>query len=122
MDVEKLIDEAFKIDRGIRYVGIVDSQYNILGSKMRQNVVSFSSSETERNFISIIPPILVDAVEKLEPHLGKMDGVSIRYEKALLAFYRVRDLVLVLSFGPEVVTPFLSRIGSEIRKLANAER
>ena len=104
MDVEKLIDEAFKIDRGIRYVVIVDSQYNILGSKMRQNVVSFSSAETERNFISIIPPILVDAVEKLEPHLGKMDAVSIRYEKALLAFYRVGDLVLVLSFGPEVVT------------------
>jgi hypothetical protein len=66
-----------------------------------------------------MPPIIVDAVEKLEPHLGSMESVSIRYEKALLLFQRVKELVLVMSFGPEVVTPFLSRISSETRKLAD---
>ena len=122
MDAEKFADEVFKIDVGIRYVGIVDAQYRVLVSKMRAGIGSLTSAKTERDFVSIMPPIIVDAVEKLESHLGSMESVSIRYEKALLLFQRVKELVLVMSFGPEVVTPFLSRISSETRKLADKAR
>ena len=119
MDIERFAEDLFRIDVGIRYVGIVDAQYHVLVSKMRAGVGSLTSAQTERDFVSIMPPIIVDAVEKLETHLGHMDSVSIRYEKALLLFQRINDLVLVFSFGPEVVTPFLSRITSESRRLAS---
>jgi hypothetical protein len=122
MDVERFADEVFKIDVGIRYVGIVDAQYRVLVSKMRAGIGSLTSARAERDFVSIMPPIIVDAVEKLEPHLGTVESVSIRYEKALLLFQRVNELVLVMSFGPEVVTPFLSRISSETKKLADKAR
>jgi hypothetical protein len=122
MDVERFADEVSKIDVGIRYVGIVDAQYRVLVSKMRAGIGSLTSARAERDFVSIMPPIIVDAVEKLEPHLGTVESVSIRYEKALLLFQRVNELVLVMSFGPEVVTPFLSRISSETKKLADKAR
>jgi hypothetical protein len=68
MDAEKFADEVFKIDVGIRYVEIVDAQYRVLVSMMRTGIGSLTSAKTERDFVSIMPPIIVDAVEKLEPH------------------------------------------------------
>jgi hypothetical protein len=64
-----------------------------------------------------MPPIIVDAVEKLKPILGEMQGVSVRYEKALLNFYRAGDLVVVISFGPEVLTLFLTKITKEFEEM-----
>ena len=53
MDVERFADEVFKIDVGIRYVGIVDAQYRVLVSKMRADIGSLTSARTDRDFVSI---------------------------------------------------------------------
>jgi hypothetical protein len=39
---------------------------HVLASKQRKGVDFYTSEEVERNFVSIIPPIIVDAVEELE--------------------------------------------------------
>ena len=88
MDPERFTEEAFKKDSRIRYVGIIDNQFHIIVSKMRESVQSVTSEEQERNFIQLMPPIIVDSVEKLQPLLGKLDNVTVRYEKMLLVFFR----------------------------------
>ena len=118
-DIVNLADEILGINVGIRYVGIVDANYRVLASRMRAGLETLTTEQADRDYISIMPPIIVDAVEKLENSLGRMDAVMVRFEKGLLAFYRVKDMVIVLSFGPGVVTPFLSEIGAKIRKVAN---
>ena len=70
LDVEKFAQEAFRRDDKLRYVGIVDNQFHILLSKMREGVSSVSAAEDDRNFIQLMPPILVDAAEKLQRILG----------------------------------------------------
>jgi len=66
-----------------------------------------------------MPPIIVDAVEKLQPLLGKMDNVTIRYEKLLLVFFRMEGVVVVLSFNANVTTGFISSLSESMRKLGS---
>ena len=80
-DPEKFVEEAFKKDSRIRYVGIIDDQFHIVLSKMREGVQSITTEEQERNFVQLMPPIIVDAVEKLQPLLGKLDNVTFDIRK-----------------------------------------
>ena len=117
MDVKKFAQEAFRRDERIRYVGIVDSQYHVLLSVMREGVASVSDEEDDRRFIQIMPPILVDAAEKLQVLLGALESVTIRYEKVLIVFFRIKNLIIILSYDPKVTTPFVSAVSDLIRML-----
>ena len=119
MDPEKFVEEAFKKDSRIRYVGIVDNQFHIVLSRMREGVQSVTTEEEERNFVQIMPPIIVDAVEKLEPLLGKLDNVTVRYEKVLLVFFHIQNFTVVFSFNPDVSTPFISSLSETMRTISS---
>jgi hypothetical protein len=119
VDVEKFLEEAFKKDSRIRYVGIVDRQFHVLASRMREGVQSLTPSESDRNFVQLMPPIIVDAVEKLSPMLGLVDSVIIRYAKVVLVFFAEGNYVIVLSFGPEVPRPFMRALKEWVQPLAS---
>ena len=118
MDVKKFAQETFKIDPKIRYVGIVDNEFHVLLSEMREGVPSVTTDEQERNFVQIMPPIIVDAVEKMQPILGKLDRVTVRYEKVTLMFFRLEEFVVVLSFEPKSNATFSASISESMRKIA----
>jgi len=118
MNTEEFAKELFELDTTIRYVAIVDDEYQILISKQREGIQSPTTDETERNFFSIFPRIVVDTVEKLAPFLGPMNGMTVHYEKALLVFYHFKALTVVISFQPEVGTPFYNRITAAFKRLA----
>lgn len=119
MNVEMFAEEAFKKDSRIRYVGIVDRQFHVLVSKMRPGVASVTPDESDRNFVQIIPPIIVDAVEKFSPLLGVVESVTVRYEKVFLVFFAKGDYVIVLSFNPDVQRPFMSTLTEWVQSLAS---
>jgi hypothetical protein len=118
LNPEVFAKELFELDSTIRYVAVVDNEYKILISKQREGVRSPTSDEMERNFFSIFPRIVVDTVEKLAPFLSSMNGMTVHYEKALLVFYHYKDLTVVISFQPEVGTPFYNRITAAFKRLA----
>ena len=119
MDVEKFAAATFKSDTRIRFVGIVDNQFHILFASMREGVESVTQGDEDRNFIQLMPPIIVDAVEKMQPVLGKLDNITVRYEKVVLVFFRMEGLVIVVSFNPDVSTPFFSSLSEKMRVLAS---
>ena len=84
---------------------------------MREGVTSLTSDEQERNFTQIMPSIIVDAVEKLQPLLGKLDNVTVRFENVLLVFFRMHGYVVVFSFNPKVSTPFISSLSKTMKML-----
>jgi len=118
MDTEAFVQGMFKVDSSIRYIAIVNNEYRILASKHREGVTSLTPEETDRNFISIIPQIIVEAVEKLSPFLGPVGGITAHYQKALLIFYRFEDLLVIISFQPEQETPFYNRITQAFSRLS----
>ena len=116
MNVEKYDEEAFGKDKRIRYVGVVDSEFHVLFSKMREGVQSLTTEEQERNFVQLMPSIIVDTVEKTQRLLGKFDTVTVRYEKVLLGFLRMKNPVVTLSFDPNVTTPTINSLSESMRK------
>jgi len=82
-----------------------------------RGIDSIAPEQVERNFISIIAPIIVDAVRKLEPSCRTTRTISIRYDKPLLIFYQTEEYVIVLSFDPEAKTPFLDKIASDLGRI-----
>ncbi len=117
MDVDKFALDAFSRDSKIRYVGIVDNEHHVLLSKMREGVESVFTSEDRHNYVQIMPLIIIDAAEKLQRVLGNLESVTIRYEKLLFAFFRVKKVIVLLSYNPEVTTPFISASSDLIRML-----
>jgi hypothetical protein len=118
LNTEAFIQELFRSDSTIRYVAIVDTEYNVLASKQREGLKSFTSEETTRNFVSIVPQIIVEAVDKLSPFLGKVAGITAHYQNALVVFYTFGNLIVIISFQPEQETPFYDRITGTFRKLS----
>lgn len=100
-------------------MGIVDRQFHVLVSKMRPGVPSVTRDDSDRNFVQIIPPIIIDAVEKFSPLLGVVESVTVRYEKVFLVFFAKGDYVIVLSFNPDVQRPFMSGLTEWVQSLAS---
>jgi hypothetical protein len=119
MNPEKFTEEAFKKDSRIRYVAIVDGEFHIILSKMREDVKSITTEEQDRNFFQLMPPIFVEAAERLQPVLGKLDNVTVRYEKLLLVFFRVQNITVIFSFNPDVSTPFVSSLSETMRTISS---
>jgi hypothetical protein len=119
LDAKKFAEEAFKKDSRIRYVGIVDRQFNVLVSQMREGIASLTPADSDRSFIQLTPPIFLDAMEKLEPLLGTVESVIVCYEKLLVVFLRKGNLIVILSFNPDVSRPFMSALTDLIQSLAS---
>lgn len=117
MNVEGFLAEAFKADEKIRYVAVVDRQYHVLACRTREGVTPMLSDDKQRDFLSIATPIVAEAVEKLEPFLGRLAWVSVRYERVVSLVTRVGNLFLLLGFEPDVETPFMTRTIQRFEKL-----
>jgi len=116
MDAEAFAREMLKTDSAIRYVAVVTNDYHVLVSKQRDGVLPLTSEDMQQNFISIVPQIIIESVDKLSAFLGKVGGVTAHYEKALLLFYRFANMIVIISFQPEVATPFYNRITQAFEK------
>jgi len=75
-------------------------QYDLLESSMREGVASLTPSQTDRHFMTIAAPLMVDAAEKLKPFCGNIRRLIVRYDRILLVFYRTAAHLVILSLEP----------------------
>ena len=111
------MDRIFEIDERIRYVGIVDMTYRVIASKMRPGISSLTPTETDWNFVSIVPPMMIDSAKRLEKDCGPFQIMTIRYRKLMIAIYRGDRYIIMLSFDPSVETPFLRKLTAELDRI-----
>ena len=121
IDNKEITENIFKLDKRIRYIAILNHQYDLLESRMRGGVSSLTPAQTDRDFMTITTPLIVDAAEKLRPFCGPIRRVTLRYDKIALIFYRTTAHLVVLSLDPEVEQPLLDEIGNSVRKLELAD-
>ena len=118
MDVDKFAEEAFRNEPRIRYVGILDNELHVLVSRMRAGIQNLTADGLDHNWLQVAPNILIDVAEKLSPALGRVESVTMRYEKVLVVIFRLEGFTVVLSFEPTVVRPFMSALGELMQTLA----
>jgi hypothetical protein len=124
LDIRKLTEHIFTVDKKIRYVAILNHQYDLLESKMREGISSLTPPQTDRDFMTLAAPVMVDAAEKLRPFCGTVRRVAVRYDRVFLVFYRTTAHLVVVSLEPDVEPALLDEIGKSVRKLelASAEK
>ena len=117
VDIKGIAENIFKLDKRIRYVAILNPRYYLLESKMREGVSSLTPAQTDRDFIRMAAPLMIDSAEKLRPFCGAMRRLTVRYDKVFLALYRTAAHLLILSLEPQVDQALLDEIGNSVRKL-----
>jgi len=117
IDNKEIAESIFKLDKRIRYVAILNHQYDLLESRMRGGVSSLTPAQTDLDFMKIATPLIVDAAEKLRPFCGTIRRITVRYDKVALVFYRTAAHLVVLSLESGVEQPLLDEIGASVRKL-----
>jgi hypothetical protein len=117
MKPSEIVDRLFEADKSIRYVAVVGPapNYELLESRMREGLKSLTEEKTDRDFVGIIPVVMLGASERLEKDLGEVILCTMRYEKATLAFFRLKEYIVTLGLEPGVyVLPIVQRIKSEL--------
>lgn len=117
MSPRELADKIFSVDKTIRYVGIVGPgpQFRLLESRMRSDLKSLTPETTDREFVELIPQLMVGAAEKLENDLGSIKHCLISYEKVTLAFFKIPEYTVTLSVEAGTVVPHvIERIKSAL--------
>ena len=109
MDIESVVDDLLKIDKSVRYVAVVDEDFRLLASRMGEGKATITSEQFDREFMPVVPPVIVGGAKKLKEFCGPMKGMMIRYEKVVVALYSVARYIAIISFEPEVETPFMDR-------------
>ena len=117
VDARAVTENIFKLDKRIRYVAILNPKYDLLESKMREGVSSLTPAQTDRDFMKMAAPLMIDSAEKLRPFCGAMRRLTVRYDKVFLALYRTAAHLLIISLEPQVDQALLDQIGDAVRKL-----
>ena len=117
MDIESIVDDLFKIDKNIRYVAVVDEEFRLLASSMREGKKTMTSEEFDREFMSVVPPVIVGGAHRLREYCGSLKGMVIRYEKVAVTLYPVAHYVVIMSLEPEVEMPFLDKTAVAVQEI-----
>jgi hypothetical protein len=121
VDFKEVTETIFKLDKRIRYVAILNPRYDLLGSRMREGVASLTPAQTDRDFMKMAAPLMIDSVEKLRPFCGAMRRLTVRYDKVFLALFRTAAHLIILSLEPQVDQALLDQIGDAVKRLELAE-
>jgi hypothetical protein len=119
LDYAKFIERLFEREPRLIYVGVANSMYKVVASEIRNDATTYLTHQALQNFVQITPIIIVDALERLQPLLGKISSILVRYEKRVLLFSRFEENVIVLGFEPSVPTPFPIDMSKMIKEAAN---
>jgi hypothetical protein len=117
LDIKEVTENIFKLDNRIRYVAILNPNYDLLESRMREGVSSLTPAQTDRDFMKIAAPLMIGSAEKLQPFCGAVRRLTVRYDKVFLSLYRTTAHLVILSLEPQVDQALLDQIGSAVRKL-----
>jgi hypothetical protein len=115
--IKEVTESIFKLDNRIRYVAILNPRYDLLESKMREGVASLTPAQTDRDFMKIAAPLMIDSADKLRPFCGAMRWLTVKYDKVFLAMYRTALHMLILSLDSQVDQALLDLIGNAVRRL-----
>lgn len=72
--------------------------------------------------MTIAPRLVMDELEKLEPVLGEIGAVLVRFEKRVLVFTRLDNYVIVVGLETDVPTPFPEYIAGLVKTAAKRTR
>ena len=122
MDAKELVEELFRLDEGIRWVGVADQQGNILQNIQRPNLESLTDKNTDELTLHVFPTIMGLLWGRLVgTGIGDLKSVVVAYGRLYLMAFYVDELLVVLTFElkgiPNVLDKINERFGAGFARL-----
>ena len=111
MDSKELVEELFRLDEDIRWVGIADQQGNILQNAQRPDVESFTDKNTDELTLHIFPTIMgLLWGRPVGAGIGDLKSVVVAYGRLYLMAFYVDELLVILTFGSKGIPKVLNKL------------
>jgi len=122
LDAKELVEELFRLDEGIRWVGVSDQQGNILQNTQRPEVESFTDKATDELTLHVFPTIMGLLWGRLVgTGIGDLKSIVVAYGRLYLMAFYVDELLVVLTFElkgiPNVLDKMDERFGVGFARL-----
>ena len=122
MGAKELVEELFRLDEGIRWVGVADQQGNILQNIQRPNSESLTDKNTDELTLHVFPTIMGLLWGRLVgTGIGDLKSVVVAYGRLYLMAFYVDELLVVLTFElkgiPNVLDKINERFGAGFARL-----
>jgi hypothetical protein len=109
-------ERVFNLNPKIRWAGLATDRGEVIFSKMRPGVGSFSPEVFDQAFMQLGPLILRGVCERLGPWAGPLETVTSFYEKMILIVTSIRKDCLALTINRENAA-ILPQLISDLSKL-----
>jgi len=111
LDAKELVEELFRLDEGIRWIGVADQQGNILQNIQRPEVESFTDKATDESTLHVFPTIMGSLWGRLVgTGIGDLKSVVVAYGRLYLMAFYVDELLVVLTFELKGIPNVLDKI------------
>ena len=111
MDAKELVEELFRLNEDIRWVGIADQQGNILQNTQRPNVESLTDKSTDELTLHVFPTIMGLLWGRLVgTGIGDLKSVVVAYGRLYLMAFYVDELLVILTFELKGIPNVLDKI------------
>ena len=111
MDAKELVEELFRLDEGIRWVGVADQQGNILQNIQRPNLESLTDKNTDELTLHVFPTIMGLLWGRLVgTGIGDLKSVVVAYGQLYLMAFYVDEFLVVLTFELKGIPNVLDKI------------
>jgi len=116
------VEELFRLDEGVRWVGVADQQGNILQNIQRPDVESFTDKATDELTLHVFPTIMGLLWGRLVgTGIGDLKSIVVAYGRLYLMAFYVDELLVVLTFElrgiPNVLDKMNERFGVGFARL-----
>ena len=99
MNAKEVVEELFRLDEGVRWVGVADQQGNILQNIQRPDVESFTDKATDELTLHVFPTIMGLLWGRLVgTGIRDLKSVVVAYGRLYLMAFYVDELLVVLTF------------------------
>jgi hypothetical protein len=111
LDAKELVEELFRLDEGIRWIGVADQQGNILQNIQRPDVESFTDKSTDELTLHVFPTIMGLLWGRLVgTGIGDLKSVVVAYGRLYLMAFYVDEFLVVLTFELKGIPNVLNKI------------
>ena len=115
--VELRADEIFLIHPKIRWGGLTTNKGQIIFSKMRPGVESYTPEEDDRFLLEFGALIMNGITQRSGPWLGNCEYVTVAYEKATQLILCVKEKYLALTVDKSVPCDEIAKIAKSVLEL-----
>jgi hypothetical protein len=110
-------EDVFAVHPGIRFAGLANRNGQILFSKMRQGVVSYTPDSVERTGLKNHGRYFIEAAEEEVKWSGKLEQIAVSYEKYVVLYVPLKQGYVLISLEKDVPAESYTSICKAIRAL-----